>query len=98
MPDQNPLDPLAGRLDQIIDAHREVLLPDGSTLLATERKALVTFAHANGRRSRKLWRWVEIGDHGRVTKACFAWCRVDDITALAGCTQIQTLLLSCNSI
>ena len=73
-------------------------IPDGRTLLATERKALVTFARANGRRARKLWRWVEIGDHGRVTKADFAWRRVDDITALARCTQIQTLLLSCNSI
>ena len=54
MPDQNPLDPLAGRLDQIIDAHREVLLPDGRTLLATERKALVTFARANGRRAQSF--------------------------------------------
>lgn len=98
MPDQNPLDPLAGRLDQIIDAHREVLLPDGRSLLATERKALVTFARANGYRSRKLWRWVEIGDHGRVTKADFTWCRLYDLTALARCTQIQTLLLGCNSI
>ncbi len=97
MPDQNPLDPLAGRLDQIIDAHREVLLPDGRTLLAAEHKALVTFARANGYRSRKLWRWVEI-DHGRVTKADFTWCRVYDLTALARCTQIRTLLLDCNSI
>ena len=93
MPDQNPLDPLAGRLDEIIDAHREVLLPDGRTLLATERKALVILAHASFRRARKLWRRIEIGDHGRVTKANLARSLGGDITALAPCTQIQTLLL-----
>ena len=98
MADQHLIDPLAARLDQIIDAHREVMLPDGRNLLATERNALVTFARANGRRSRKLWRWVEISDHGRVTKADLAWCLLDDITALARCTQIQTLFLSCNQI
>ena len=102
MADHNPLDPLAARLDQIIDSFREaaledelVTIPDGRTLLASEHEALMTFARANGISEERLWKGVsEISPCGRVTVGNFVWCEVTDPSALAHCTKIENLALA----
>src|SRR5512135_2257237 len=111
MADENPRDPLAARLDEIIDSCREApreeafvtvpgaIVPLARRLLATEREALVTFARTNGIDKNTLWQGVtEINDRGRITVANFVWCEVKDPSALASCTEIRNLALISNNL